>query len=84
LIDSFSHFLSKNRKVSERYKEPFMNFLRYLKILFRNNQNNNLTVFDLTEMEKTISELKYVISKRWIMDKIKEIKHQKFNKNELV
>ena len=61
-----------------------MNFLRYLKILFRNNQNNNLTVFDLTEMEKTISELKYVISKRWIMDKIKEIKHQKFNKNELV
>ena len=72
LTDSFSHFLSKNRRVSERYKEPFMNFIKYLKILFRNYGNNNLTGYDLKEMKKTLSALRYVISKRWIIDKIEE------------
>lgn len=73
LIDTFSHFLSKSKIVSDGYKEPFTNFLKYLKILIRNSQNRNLNSYDTAEMKKTVAELKYVISKRWIIEKIEEI-----------
>lgn len=74
LIDSFSHFLSKNKIVSVSNKEPFMNFLKFLKLLIRRkSQPENGTELAVSELLNQAESMEHFISKRWIVEKIKQL-----------
>jgi hypothetical protein len=74
LIDSFAHFLLNNKRVSETYREPFMNFLKFLKLLIKASNNKNVSGrFDIAELSKKASETKHLISKKWILEKACEL-----------
>ena len=73
LIDSFSHFLSKNKKVSELYKRQFMNFLKYCRALIKKSQKKEqFTKVDIAELKKKISDEKDIINKSWLLEKAEE------------
>jgi hypothetical protein len=73
LIDSFTHFLMKNRKVPEFYKESFMTFLKYVKALIKLTHSPGKEKEIETEitLSKAEGEIQ-LINKRWIMKKIEE------------
>lgn len=73
LIDSFSHFLLKNKKVSKIFREPFMNFLKFLKLLIKASNNSTSNRFDIAELCKKASETKPLIGRRWILEKSREL-----------
>lgn len=76
LIDTFSHFLTKNKKVSEIYKEPFMKFLKYLKILIKNKFNPDKDKkYKSAELFLTAENSSHFINKKWILEKIKEMEN---------
>ena len=73
LIDSFSHFLSKNKMVSEIYKRQFMNFLKYCRILIKRSQKKEqFTKVDVAELKKQINGEKEIINKNWLLEKAEE------------
>lgn len=75
LIDSFSHFLSKNKNVSLVYKEPFMNFLKFTKELIKQRSKpgavNKVNIYAL---HKKAESMEHFISKNWIIEKIEQLK----------
>lgn len=74
LVDSFSHFLLKNKKVSKTFREPFMNFLKFLKLLIKTSNNKNTSRrFDSAELSKKAEETKHLIGKRWVLEKSVEL-----------
>ncbi len=74
LVDSFTHFLSKNKIVTEFNKESFMNFLKFFKILIKcSGSKINKQKFDLDEINIDLSKTKYVIGKKWLVEKIEEL-----------
>ena len=76
LIDAFSHFLAKNKIVSEIYKEQFMNFLKFLKILIKYSQSHREGIStDIHELKKYVENTHLSINKRWILEKVEEIIH---------
>lgn len=75
LIDSFSHFLAKNKSVSEINKEPFNIFLKFIKQLVKLNSNlKKEDKFKSIELLKQAESSEHFISKRWIIEKIKLLK----------
>jgi hypothetical protein len=73
LIDSFSHFLSKNKIVSSIYREQFMNFLRFLKALIRCANSGKPGIrTELHELKKKIEQTPSVINKSWLLEKAGE------------
>lgn len=75
LVDSFSHFLTKNRNVSPSYKEPFLIFLRFLKILIKQKMNSgNKSEFIMSELLAQAESAQHFMSKAWILEKIKQLK----------
>lgn len=74
LIDSFSHFLSNNKIVSEIYKRQFMNFLKHCRTLIKKSQNmESLNRMDNAELKKQISGAKDIINKNWLLEKAAEL-----------
>jgi len=72
IIDTFSHFLSKNKNVSDSNKQPFMNFLKFLKMLIKlRSKASKPTIFDVNELLKQVESMEHFISKKWITEKIK-------------
>lgn len=75
LIDSFSHFLTKNKNVSAEYKESFNNFLKFVKILIRQkNIPEKTSKFTVNEVLMKAESMDHFISKRWVLEKIKLLK----------
>ncbi len=75
LIDSFSHFLTKNKSVSEIYKEPFMKFFKFSRLLIKHALASEMDKgFSLAELLKQAELAGHFISKRWILEKINEFK----------
>jgi hypothetical protein len=73
LIDSFSHFLLKNKKVPEIYKRQFMNFLKYCRTLIKKSQRKEqFSSLDAAELKKQISGEKEIINKTWLLEKAEE------------
>jgi len=68
LIDSFKHFLSGNKTVSEYYRNNYMLFLKYYKELL------NMKIYNSTEdlelLKNKINSEKNLISKTWLLEKI--------------
>lgn len=73
MIDSFSHFLTKNRIVTDAYKKQFMGFLKYLRYLIKLNLREGRTG-ECIRLEQAAKKEGYVINKKWILDKIDELK----------
>lgn len=74
LMDAFSHFLAKNKNVSEVYKEQFMNFLRFLRSLIKYSQNPGKNIkTDIHELKLTIENTRLVINKRWLLEKVNQL-----------
>lgn len=70
LKDTHKHFLSKNKSVSERYKESNMKFLSYVNTLFKLRERSNKT-----EKEFVMKDLMKdnVVNKVWLIEKFKEV-----------
>jgi len=74
LVDTFTHFLAKNKKVSEIYKEQFMNFLKFLKILIKLSQSYHTAgKTDIHELTAKIKNTQILINKRWLLEKASEM-----------
>jgi hypothetical protein len=78
MIDSFSHYLNKNKKVPPLDKERFGNFLKYVKNLIK--IRTGMAIFDEFEFKKNF-ETENMIGKKWIAEKYSEIKTELENKN---
>lgn len=74
LVDTFTHFLAKNKIVSEIYKEQFMNFLKFLKMLIKLSQSSPAAgKIDVHELTGKIKSTHVLINKRWLLDKAREM-----------
>lgn len=71
LIDSFSHFLSKNKIVPVLEKERFGKFLKYLNVLIK-IQTGSAYAKDLN-LKKEILNSGNIISKRWLIEKVDQL-----------
>jgi hypothetical protein len=75
MIDSFAHFLSNNKLVSEIYKGQFMDFLKFLRILIKHKtsagKDNKLTRAELLKQAESTVQF---ASKGWIIEKIHQLK----------
>jgi hypothetical protein len=73
LIDSFSHFLTKNKNVSFTYKETFMTFLKFLKLLIKQRlDQDRVNKYNKHELLKQAENTEHFMSKAWILEKIKQ------------
>lgn len=70
LMDSHKHFLSKNKSVSESYRESNMKFLSYTKILFKIRESNDRSELELTQ-KNLLTEV--MVNKYWLIDKFREL-----------
>jgi len=68
LIDSFKHFLSGNKTVSEYYRNNYMLFLKYYKELLNMKIQNSTEDSEL--LKNKINSEKNLISKTWLLEKI--------------
>jgi hypothetical protein len=68
LIDSFKHFLSGNKTVSEYYRNNYMLFLKYYKELLNMKIHNSTE--DSEMLKNKINSEKNLISKTWLLEKI--------------
>lgn len=73
LIDTFSHFLTKNKKVPEIYRESFMKFLKYVKALIKisHGTGKEKEIDAEVTLSKAGSESQ-LLNKRWILNKMRE------------
>lgn len=70
LNDTQKHFLSKNKSVTESYKNSNMKFLNYVNSLFKLRESGDKHKASFTE--KTLRE-DNVVNKYWILDKLDEL-----------
>ena len=71
IMDTHKHFLSKNKSVSESYKESNMKFLNYTNTLFKMRETKDLS--ELGYIEKNLFG-DVVVNKYWLIEKFKELK----------
>ena len=69
--DTHKHFLSKNKSVSESYKESNMKFLNYTNTLFKMRETKDLSELDYIE-KNLLGDV--VVNKYWLIDKFRELK----------
>ncbi len=70
LNDTHKHFLSKNKSVSESYKESNMKFLNYTNSLFKLKESSDKTEISFTE-NAILNDV--VVNKYWLIEKLKEM-----------
>lgn len=71
LIDTFKHFISDNKSLSERRKEVQHNFVNFTSELFKAKAGNK--EIDLIKLRKKISGTNSVLNKLWLLEKINEL-----------
>jgi len=70
LSDSHRHFLSKNKSVSESYKESNLKFLNYTNSIFKLKESKDKKEIDF--MKNTVLK-DSVVNKQWLLEKIDEL-----------
>ncbi len=70
LNDSHKHFLSKNKSVSESYRESNMKFLNYINTLFKLRESNDKSELGFIKISLLAD---VVVNKYWLIDKLKEL-----------
>lgn len=71
LIDTFKHFISDNKSLSERRKEFQNNFVNFTSELFKAKAGNK--EIDLVKLRKNISGTNSVLNKQWLLEKTNEL-----------
>ena len=75
LIDTYKHYISKNKKISDVSRIPNNNFLMFYKDLLRFKIKPD--EFDLFMLKKRIEEAGNVSSKDWLLKKLDEFEIKK-------
>lgn len=65
-IDSFQHFINKNKIVGKNYKNEFNNFTRILDLIVKHKHNPNEKLFYKIKMQL---ENKSIAGRRWLIEK---------------
>jgi len=71
LIDTHKHFIANNKNVSDYYKEMHKNFLNYYLIITRSKEGKQKD--NLRSLKKEITATNNIVSKHWLLDKIKTL-----------
>lgn len=69
LIDSYRHFISKNRTISGYFRERHLNFIRYAYEIVKLKSGQSRS--DAGEIEKKLIETDNVVHKDWLSAKLK-------------
>jgi len=75
LIDTYKHFLLKNKSVSEFFRERYLNFTRFLIALIK--CSNKKSGFEIEKLKNEILNTQNVVSGAWILEKIDELSSKK-------
>lgn len=75
LIDTYKHFLAKNKNLSAIFRKNNLDFLNYYVKLIKFKDNRD--VVDLEHMKNEISARGKLIHKGWLLKKIEELKSLK-------
>jgi hypothetical protein len=73
LINSYSRFLTSNKRVRPEQKEAELNFLSLIKELFKASENG-INGPDLIKLKKNTAGSNLLSRKEWLMEKINELK----------
>lgn len=73
-LESFRIYLRRNQALSKDLKREYGNFLTFLKRL---SSFNNTTPIALEALHKRVVECQYVAYKKWLVEKITELKKEK-------
>jgi len=60
LIASFSIFLTRNKQISNKVKQTYMNFIKILKLFFKKNKN-------LEEIKERINQTELLTARVWLL-----------------
>jgi len=69
--DSFRHFLTENKKVSEYFKNLYINLINFSVKLFKGK--GGLNKFDLTAFKKELLSTNSVAKKHWLLEQVSKI-----------
>lgn len=73
-IDSYRHFIQKNKFVHNNIREPINNYVSFSKKIFDlKNSSKKDSEFELQRLKNEIIETKAIINKLWLLRKIDEI-----------
>ncbi len=71
MVDSYRHFLNKNKEISENHKETFRNFLNYFYSLLKIKSLQSKE--DPEFIKSQISSENRIISRHWLLEKADEL-----------
>lgn len=74
LVDSYKHFLSTSKEISESHKEVFNNFLKhYFELLkLKSGQSKE----NISLIKSKIEKEKNIVNKFWLIEKVNELKNK--------
>lgn len=75
LIDTYRHFLLKNKSVSEFYRERYLNFVGYIYSLIRFSSGSK--EFEISKLRNSLANTYNVVSREWLLEKIDELEQRK-------
>ena len=70
LIDSYKHFLTKNKSLSDHFRERHMNFLKFSEELFK--IKSRINVKPDAGIKKHLDNTVNIVHKEWLSEKISE------------
>jgi len=71
LVDSFAHFVAKNKSVSEVDKTRFGRFLKFYKKLLQLSDKED--GFEVEKLKKAILKAPAVINRKWLLEKAEKL-----------
>ncbi len=74
LIDTYEHFLLKNKNVSTNYKVLYGNFIKYAGLLIKIKLN--LEKYNLVKLNREIIDCLEIANKHWLLEKTEELNRQ--------
>lgn len=81
-VDSYKHFVTENKLVHDLVRKQLSDYISYTKRLFDLKSNvNGIDKFALNQLEKDVIKNKSLVNKKWILEKIKEIKTDRMKEN---
>ncbi len=73
-VDSYKHFIAKNKQVFDRIREHVNNYITFSKRIFSiKNQIGKFDEFDLEGLKLEITGCKSLINRTWLLRKIEEM-----------
>lgn len=77
IVDSYTHFLSKNKNVADILKDRRRHFLKYYRTLLLLKGGEKAP--EINELKKAISETQNISEKTWLLEKVEELKRRAEN-----